>query len=180
MVSSASCSGPSAGTTVWIAQYRRLLDRCVTEVKQSSPAREREAFGFLFGLLDYVDECNDHMIFLADEGGAWQVDVEWERVLPPWFKVLAATAAPEEYAERTTPLLRHHYDYGRDKILVVARRAVNPEQRKALGDAAAWQTPVFERGGVMSEIPYSEFQASDRPPTSRELRETRFYSGRVL
>jgi hypothetical protein len=31
-----------------------------------------------------LDDAID-VIFFADEGGSWQVGVDWERVLPPWF-----------------------------------------------------------------------------------------------
>jgi hypothetical protein len=31
-------------------------------------------------------------------------------VLPPWLKVLSATAEPQEYAQRIVGLLKHHYD----------------------------------------------------------------------
>jgi hypothetical protein len=89
----------------------------------------------LFGLLDRVDECCDDVVFFADEGGSWQVGVEWDRVLPVWFKVLAATAEPEDFATRITTLLSRHYRYGRDKMLAVARRVATPPQRKALTDA---------------------------------------------
>jgi hypothetical protein len=50
----------------------------------------------LFGLLNHIDKGRDDVIFFEDEGGAWQVGVDWARVLPVWFKVLAATAGPEE------------------------------------------------------------------------------------
>ncbi len=103
MVNSKNYMEQSTGTTAFIAEYRRLLDRCVAEEKKAKPAEAREAFDILFGLLDYIDECNDDVIFFADEGGAWQVGVDWERVLPPWFRVLSATAPSEEYAERTRP-----------------------------------------------------------------------------
>lgn len=36
----------------------------------------------------------------ADEGGSWKVGVEWESVLPAWFRVLSATVGPAEYAQR--------------------------------------------------------------------------------
>ena len=49
-------------------------------------------------------------------------------------EVLAATAEPEEYAERITALVSCHYNYGRDKMLAVARRTATPEQRKALAE----------------------------------------------
>jgi len=70
---------------------------------------------------------NDVIVF-ADEGGSWQVGVDWEEVLPPWMKVLSATAGPEEYAQRVTWVLEHHDRYGSKKMLVLARRTATPEQ----------------------------------------------------
>ena len=122
----------SAGTSAWMAEFRRLLDRCVINAKESNPAEVRQGMDILFGLLDHVDECLDDVIFFADEGGSWQVGVDWEKVLPVWFKVLSATAGPEEYAKRITAMLSGHYSYGRDKMLAIARRTATPEQRKAL------------------------------------------------
>ena len=126
----------SAGTTAWIAEHSRLLDRCVAAAKKASPDEIREAFDILFGLLDYIDECNDDVIFFADEAGSWQVGVDWDRVLPPWFKALAVTVTADEYRKRITSLLDHHYNYGRDKMLAVARKIATPEQRRALGRVA--------------------------------------------
>jgi hypothetical protein len=68
MVNSKNSMEQSMGTTAWIAECRRLLDRCVAEEKKESAAAVRAAFDILFGLLDYVDECNDDVIFFADEG----------------------------------------------------------------------------------------------------------------
>jgi hypothetical protein len=147
MVNSKNYMEQSTGTTAFIAEYRRLLDRCVGEEKKVKPADAREAFDTLFRLLDYIDECNDDVIFFADEGGSWQVGVDWERVLPPWFRVLSATAAPGVYAERITALLEHHYNYGRDKMLAVARKTATPEQRQALADAPDRQARR-RRGGT--------------------------------
>lgn len=53
-----------------------------------------------------VDAYDD----FADEAGAWQVGVHWEKVLPPWFNVLSATAEPEVYSHRTVGLLKHHWE----------------------------------------------------------------------
>ena len=125
----------SAGTTAWIADYLRLLDRCVINAKESNPADVRQAMDILFGLLNHIDEGRDDVIFFADEGGSWQVGVDWAKVLPAWFKVLSATAEPEEYAERITALLSCHYQYGRDKMLAIARRTATTRQRKALAEA---------------------------------------------
>lgn len=126
----------STGTTAWVAEFRRLLNRCVAEHRKVQPTDAREVFDVLFGLLDHIDECNDDVIFFADEGGAWQVGVDWQRVLPPWFRLLSVTAAPAEYAERVTTLLRHHCAYESDNMLAVARKVATAEQRKALAGVA--------------------------------------------
>lgn len=122
----------STGTSAWIAIYLRHLNYCVTRASKNDPAEVRQAMDILFGLLDHIDECLDDIIFFADEAGSWQVGVDWKRVLPAWFKVLSATAEPEEYAKQITDLLSRHYHYGRAEILPVARRIATPEQRKAL------------------------------------------------
>jgi len=124
----------SAGTRAWIAEYLRVLDRCVISVKGSDPAEVGEAMDILFGLLDHIDECLDDVIFFADEGGSWQVGVDWAKVLPVWFKVLSATAEPAEYAKRIKDMLSRHYSYGRDKMLALACRTATADQRKALAE----------------------------------------------
>jgi len=134
-VNSKNYTQQSAGTSAWIAEYLRLLDRCVTNTKKSNPAEVRKAMDILFGMLNHIDKCLDDVIFFADEGGSWQVGVDWVKVLPVWFKVLSATATPEEYANRITALLSCHYSYGRDKMLAIARRTATPQQRKALAEA---------------------------------------------
>jgi hypothetical protein len=131
-VNSQNYTQQSAGTSAWIAEYLRLLDRCVINAKKSNPAEVREAMDILFALLNHLDKGHDDVIFFADEGGSWQVGVDWAKVLPVWFKVLSATAEPEEYAERITALLSCHYRYGRNKMLAIARRTATTHQRKAL------------------------------------------------
>jgi len=133
-VNSKNYTQQSAGTSAWIAEYLRLLDRCVINAKKSNPVEVREAMDILFGLLNHIDKGNDDVIFFADEGGSWQVGVDWAKVLPAWFKVLSATAEPEEYAARITALLSCHYSYGRDKMLAIARRTATTHQRKALAE----------------------------------------------
>jgi hypothetical protein len=134
MVNSKNYMYQSQGTMAWIAEHRRLIARCVAEEKKGPPAEVRQAFDTLFGLLDTIDECYDEVIFFADEGGSWLVVVDWKRVLPAWFRVLSATASPEEYAERISSLLERHYHYGRDKMLPVALKIGTPEQRQSLAE----------------------------------------------
>jgi len=131
-VNSKNCMEKSAGTCAWIAEHDRLLNRCVSSAKGSEPAEVRQAMDILFGLLDHIDECLDDVIFFADEGGSWQVSADWEKVLPLWFKVLSATAEPQEYAARITTVLSTHYSYGRDKMLALARRTATPDQCRAI------------------------------------------------
>lgn len=59
----------SRGTTGWIAEWRRLLDRCVEQAKTADAGEVCQAFGIIFGLLDRIDECREDFIFFADEAG---------------------------------------------------------------------------------------------------------------
>ena len=146
-VNSQNYSQLSAGTNAWMARFLRLLERCVLNAKKREPAEVREAMDILFGLLNHIDEGLDDVVFFADEGGSWQVGVDWPKVLPAWFKVLSATAEPGEYARRITALLACHCGYGCDKMLSVAHRIATPLQRQALaeirtrGSATARGTP---------------------------------------
>jgi len=136
-VNSKNSTKKSEGTKGWISECRRFLDCCVKEAKTGDPAEVREAFDIIFGLLDRIDECHDDIIFFADEAGAWQVGVDWEKVLPPWFRVLSATAEPEEYARRIADLLKQHCEYESAKMLAVARKIATPGQRQALSKSTA-------------------------------------------
>jgi len=129
----------SKGTRGWIAESHRLLERCVEQAKTADPAEVLQAFDIIFGFLDRIDKCQDDIIFFAEEAGAWQVGVHWEKVLPAWFKVLSGTAEPEEYAQQIVGLLKQHYDYGSAKMLRVARKTATPVQLQALSkfEAAA-------------------------------------------
>jgi hypothetical protein len=127
----------SRGTTHWIAECRRLVDRCATNEQTEEPATVCQAFDILFGLLDRLDEGRDDVVFFADEGGAWQVGVDWRTVLPAWFRVLSTTAQPEEYAQRISRVLERHYSYGSSRMLGVARKIATPAQRVALGGSQA-------------------------------------------
>jgi hypothetical protein len=118
----------SRGTTCWIAEFRRLLGRCVKQAQKGDGAETCQAFGILFGLLERLDD----IVFFADEEGAWLVGVDGKTVLPPWFKVLSATAQADEYTRRIIGLLERHCGDETDRMLVVARKIATPAQRQAL------------------------------------------------
>ena len=61
--------------------------------------------------------------------GAWN---RLGEVLPAWFRILSATADPGEYAQRVDAILKKHYDYGRGKMLSVARRVATPAKLQVL------------------------------------------------
>lgn len=133
-VNSQNYTKQSMGTTAWIAECRRLLDRCVAD-STAAPIERRNAFDALFGLMDCINRGED-IVFFADEGGSWQVGVDWKEILPAWFKVLAATAEPEEFAERVPTVLDRHYRWGREEMIAIALKIATPAQRRALEGAA--------------------------------------------
>ena len=135
MVNSKNYMDMSKGTEVWIAECNRLLGRCVDQSAKGDPAETREAFEIIFSLLEHIDACLDDIIFFADEGGSWQVGVEWDKVFPAWFKCLAVTAEPEEYASRVVEMVDEFDDYDREKHLTAAKRIATPAQKKALRGA---------------------------------------------
>ena len=120
------------GTINWIAEYKRLLNRCIQESSQGESDQIRQAFDLLFNLLDEVDECRDDIIFFADEAGAWQVGVEWDELLPCYFKVLAAVAQPQEYAECAIKIVKSHANYNSDNYFKLALEVAKSPQQKVL------------------------------------------------
>jgi hypothetical protein len=133
-VNSKNYTEKSRGTLAWIADCCRLLERCVAHPKKKDPATVCQAFEIIFSLLSKIDEGTDDILFFADEGGSWEVGVDWENVLPAWFKVLSATAGPSEYTQGITTVLERHYKHGRIKMLAVARKIATPAQRQALAE----------------------------------------------
>ena len=81
-----------------------------------------QAFEILFGLLDSLDDGSGEETFFAEEGGSWMVAVDWKRVLPAWFPVLAATAEPSEYTRRVEAMISRHCDSEQEEMKVFARR----------------------------------------------------------
>ena len=147
-VNSKNCTELSKGTRAWIFEFNRLLDRCITGAKKDDKGETRQAIEISFGLLRHIDECLDDVIFFPDEGGSWQVGVDWDKVLPAWFVCLSATAQPEEYARRVVEIVDEFQHYSRDKHLSSARRVATPSQRHALQALLQREAPT-KRAGVL-------------------------------
>jgi hypothetical protein len=122
-------------TLSWIAECRRLLDRCAKQTPKRNAAEVCQAFEIVFGLLDHIDEGHDDVISFADEGGSCQMGFDWEKVLPAWFRVLSATVDPADYAHRIGAFLNRHCAFGRTRMLAVARNTATPAQRQALPES---------------------------------------------
>lgn len=121
-VNSKNCTDTSAGTRAFIADCNRLLDRCVARASKDSAVEIREAIEIVLGLLRYIDECHDDVIFFADEGGAWQVGVDWARVLPALFLSFSRTMTPAEYDSRVVEILDEFDKHNREEHLAAAHR----------------------------------------------------------
>lgn len=135
-VNSKNFMDKSTGTRAFIADCNRLLDRCVTQASKGDAAEIREAIEIILGLLRYIDDCNDDVIFFADEAGSWQVGVDWAKVLPALFSCLSWTTEPEDYARRVVEVVDEFDSHDRGKHMAAARRAATAAQRKALRAAS--------------------------------------------
>ena len=125
----------SHGTESWIAECERLFEGCVAGAKKGRAAEMREAFETLLDLLRHIDEGHDDIIFFADEGGSWQVGVDWRKVLPAYFACLSPATAPEEYAAAVDAVIRDFVGHDRDGSRRAARAAASAAQKKALRHA---------------------------------------------
>jgi len=122
----------SAGTVAWLSECERLFRRCAAEAKSGNPEEVLRAFEILFHLLDHIDEGYHHVVFFADEGGSWQVCVDWKSVLPAWFQLLSPTVGPEEYVQRVVWMVGHRCPNSEEKLLPSAIKVASPEQQQAL------------------------------------------------
>lgn len=130
-VNSKNFSELSPGTECWIGECERLYQRVIAAIPMAPPEHTREALGLLIGLLRDVDDEND-IVFWADEGGSWQVSIDWKEIMTFWFKALAATAEPAEYAQEATNAVNGIYGLEREQYLRLARKHASPNQRKAM------------------------------------------------
>jgi hypothetical protein len=131
-VNSKNYMDKSMGTRAFIVDCNRLLERCVEQATSGDPIEIRTAIELILGLLRHIDECHDDVIFFADEGGSWQVDVDWKAVLPALFQCLSRTVEPDEYSRHIIEVVDEFDKYRRKDHLAKALRLGTVAQRKAL------------------------------------------------
>ena len=157
-VNSKNFMDKSEGTEAFIAEFDRLVAKCIRAAEKGPHAQVREAFELLFGLLRRIDEGSDDVIFFADEAGSWQVGVDWRTALPAYFRSLAETASPEDFAREVDRAIKDFSDFERPRHLTAARRVANAEQKaalRALPAAIARRTGGREGRGSSSLSPSS-------------------------
>jgi hypothetical protein len=122
----------SKGTDTFIAEFDRLLRKCLRAVEQEQPLVVREGFELLFELLRHIDEGHDDVIFFADDGGSLDVGVNWRIVFPAYFRCLAKTASAGEFALAVDRVIKDFVEYERPHHLVTARNVASAAQQIAL------------------------------------------------
>jgi hypothetical protein len=108
------------------------LNRCIVAAKKDDKIEIREAIEICFGLLRHIDECKDDVIFLADEGGSWQVGVDWNKVMPEYFSCLSASTQPDDYASLVVEIVDEFERHSRERHFATAGRIGTLPQRLAL------------------------------------------------
>jgi hypothetical protein len=131
-VTSKTFTQQSEGTEEFIAELGRLVGTCVRASEKTPGPPLREAFELLFGLLRHIDEGHDDVVFFADEGGSWQVGVDWRAALPAYFRCLAHSTSPGDFARAVGRAIKDFADYERPRHLTAARRVASAEQKAAL------------------------------------------------
>jgi hypothetical protein len=98
----------------------------------------------IFAVLRHIDEGQDDIVFFADEGGSWQVGVDWRKVFPAWFGCLSQRTEPEEFASTVVATVDAFEAHSRGTYFATARKIATAAQRKAL-DARAAANPARRR-----------------------------------
>jgi hypothetical protein len=131
-VNSKNFMDKSEGTEAFIAEFDRLVAKCIRAVEKGPWPPVREAFELLFTLLRRIDEDPDSVVFFADEAGSWQVGVDWRVTLPAYFRCLADGTSGDDFAREVHRAISDFADHERPRQLTAARRVANAEQKAAL------------------------------------------------
>ena len=132
----------SAGTDAFVAEFDRLMRRCVgaSDVGIEPGVRDnfwhglRNCFELLFALLRHIDEGNDDVLAFSDDGSSLDVGVNWRVVMPAYFECLAATeaASPEEFARAVGQVIADFAGHERPRYIDAAHTAAKDAQRIAM------------------------------------------------
>jgi len=138
-VNSKNYMDTSEGTDAFMAEFERLIEKCIRASVKGALSPLREAFELLFALLRRLDRDPEGVVFFADEGGSWQVGVDWRAALSAYFRCLADGAPAEHFAREVDRVIADFADYDRPRHLAAARRVANAQQRLVLRSLARAQ-----------------------------------------
>jgi hypothetical protein len=132
LVTSSNFDLRSTSVDHFIADFDRLLARVLSSVETESAADVRELIELLIAPLRRLDEGRDDVLFFGDEGGSWQIGVNWDELFTIYFRVLAETATPDEFAYEVHRIIDDFEHLDRPKHLERARAYASTVQRAAL------------------------------------------------
>lgn len=145
LVNSRNCTTRSRGTASFIAECHRLFRLLGSDVADGQLRDAREGFELMFDLLRQIDLSERDIVFFADEAGAWQIGVQWNEVLPAWFRCVAAEEDPETFASVLTSAIEEFAGIDRCPLLIAAAAVASSEQAAALRKRAQVSTDRGER-----------------------------------
>lgn len=122
----------AGGTDAFVAEFDRLVRRCALAPESGVSAATRDSIELLLDLLRHIDGANDDVLFFADDGGSVSVCVNWKTVLPAYFKCVAASMSPSEFACTVVSTIDEFVPYDGTRHLAAAHVAANDAQRIAL------------------------------------------------
>jgi hypothetical protein len=160
-VNSKNFMDKSEGTEAFIAEFHRLIGKCVRTAARGPHAPVREAFELLFALLRRIDEDPDSVVFFADEAGSWQVG-RLARRAPGLLRLPRRWHAGRGLRSRGRPR-----DLGLRRLRATSppRRCPARGQRRAEGRASATArprgTPVIRITSAVS-VPTCPGSSEDR------------------
>ncbi len=105
-VNSKNCTEQSKGTTAWIGECDRLLDRCVALAgRRRGAADVFAAFELMFEVIEQAASCELDIVFFADEGGIWEFGIDWGRVGNAWLQCLSLAKVEGTRVQRVAQTL---------------------------------------------------------------------------
>lgn len=131
-VNARNCTEQSKGTDAFMATFDRLMTACIRDTEMGPRLPVLEAFDLLFDLLRHIDEGHDDVILFADEGGSYEVGVNWRRALPAYFLCLAENNSAQQFAQAVDQVIADFADNDRAHHLAEACRRADEGQRAAV------------------------------------------------
>ncbi|MEF8731593.1 MAG: hypothetical protein V5B40_06690 [Candidatus Accumulibacter meliphilus] len=131
-VNSRNCTEHSRGTDAFIAEFKHLLRGCIGAADSGQFELARQTFERLCRLLRYIDEGHEDVIFFPDEGGSWQLDIDWRNVFAAYFLCLPETVTAADCATSVDQIIEDFAKHDRPQYRRTAHALASAAQRVAL------------------------------------------------